>query len=150
VKITRALSSIMLAAALLAPAFADAANAEVVHGVKLSSLCEGCGVVAGVRSETRKGQASGVGAVGGAVAGGVVGHQLGGGSGKTALTVLGAVGGGLAGNEIEKNMKKRTVWITTVAFKDGSRHTYERESQPGLKAGDVVTIENGHPVRRSH
>jgi outer membrane lipoprotein SlyB len=66
------------------------------------------------------------------------------------LTVLGAVGGGLAGNEIEKNMKKRTVWITTVAFKDGSRHTYERESQPGLKAGDVVTIENGHPVRRSH
>jgi uncharacterized protein YcfJ len=126
-----------------------AAPPKLVHGVKLASVCDGCGVVSATRTETRKGKASGVGAVGGAVAGGVVGHQLGGGSGKTALTVLGAVGGGLAGNEIEKNVKKHTVWITTVTYKDGSKRNYERESDPGLKAGDVVRLENGHPVKQA-
>ena len=129
---------------------ADAAKAkppETVAGVKLSGVCDACGVVSNAHTVTRKGKASGVGAVGGAVAGGVVGHQLGGGSGKTALTVLGAVGGGLAGNEIEKNMKKYTVWVTTVTFKDGSKKTYERTTNPGLKSGDVVKIENGHPAK---
>jgi uncharacterized protein YcfJ len=122
---------------------------KTVSGVSLSSLCDGCGVVSNAHTETRKGKASGVGAVGGAVAGGVVGHQLGGGSGKTALTVLGAVGGGLAGNEVEKNMKKYTVWVTTVTFKDGTHRKYETTGNPGLRSGDVVVIENGHPVRKA-
>lgn len=135
----------VMAMALVALPPAHAAD-TVVHGVRLASVCNSCGVVSAVHSETRKGQGSGAGAVGGAVVGGVVGHQLGGGSGKTALTVLGAVGGGVAGNEIEKNMKKRTVWITTVVLKDGSRRRYERSSNPGLKAGDVVRIEKGQPV----
>src|SRR4051794_14893627 len=123
----RVLSTLVLAATALCAqtAFAtDSTKAQapkVVSGVTLSSLCDGCGVVSNAHTETRKGKASGVGAVGGAVAGGVVGHQLGGGKGKTALTVLGAVGGGLAGNEVEKNMKKYTVWITTVTYKDGSK-----------------------------
>src|SRR5256885_12520910 len=140
---------IALAAAFLLP-MAHAADApaspaaKTVQGVKLSSLCDGCGVVSKAHTETRKGKGSGVGAVGGAVAGGVVGHQLGGGSGKKALTVLGAVGGGIAGNEIEKNMKKKTVWVTSVTYKDGSKHTYERESSPGLKAGDIVKLDNRH------
>lgn len=136
-----------LAATLPAAQAATPSSTAVVHGVKLKSICDGCGVVSGVRSETRKGKASGVGAVGGAVAGGVVGHQFGGGSGKTLLTVGGAVAGGLAGNEIEKNMKKHTVWITSVTLKDGSKHHYERGQAPGLKAGDVVRIENGQPVK---
>ncbi|HJV70460.1 glycine zipper 2TM domain-containing protein [Ideonella sp.] len=147
-------SSVIVAVAALTGVSAQAAGAAAsaveksVHGVKLASLCEGCGVVSDMHTETRKGKASGVGAVGGAVAGGVVGHQLGGGGGKTALTVLGAVGGGLAGNEIEKNMKKHTVWVTTVTFKDGKKHKYERASDPGLKAGDVVRLDNGQPVKR--
>jgi len=150
----RMLSSLVLAAAatLTLPALAaDSAKPPVpkeVSGVKLSSLCDGCGVVSKTHTETRKGKASGVGAVGGAVAGGVVGHQLGGGSGKTALTVLGAVGGGLAGNEVEKNMKKYTVYITTVTFKDGAHKNYEATSNPSLRAGDVVVIDKGHPVRK--
>jgi outer membrane lipoprotein SlyB len=126
---------------------AASAAAKTVQGVKLSTVCDGCGVVSKAHTETRKGKGSGVGAVGGAVAGGVVGHQLGGGGGKKALTLLGAVGGAVAGNEIEKNMKKYTVWITTVTFKDGSTHSYERTSDPALKAGDVVRLENGHPVK---
>jgi len=120
-----------------------------VHGVKLASICKGCGVVSNAHTETRKGKASGVGAVGGAVVGGVVGHQFGGGNGKTAMTALGAVGGGLAGNEIEKDMKKYTVWITTVTFRDGTRHTYERTSNPGLRTGDVVKLSNGQPVKHT-
>jgi uncharacterized protein YcfJ len=141
--------AVALAGALAALSPVHAANTakpEVVHGVKLADVCEGCGVVSGVRSETRKGKASGVGAVGGAVAGGVVGHQLGGGSGKTLLTVAGAVAGGVAGNEVEKNVRKHTVWITTVVMKDGTQHGYERDHSPGLKAGEVVRIENGQPV----
>src|SRR5262245_28602477 len=95
-------------------AWASDANAKPVtevHGVKLASICKSCGVVSDTHTETRKGKSSGLGAVGGAVVGGVVGHQFGGGSGKTAMTALGAVGGGVAGNEVEKNMKKYTVWV---------------------------------------
>ncbi len=125
------------------------AATKVVHGVALASLCKGCAVVSKGQTETRKGQASGVGAVGGAVAGGVVGNQFGHGNGKAAMTVLGAVGGGLAGNEIEKNVKKHTVWITTVTFKDGSTKRFERASDPGLRAGDVVKIVNGKPTRHA-
>jgi uncharacterized protein YcfJ len=77
--------------------------------VALASLCNGCAVVSKEHTETRKGKASGVGAVGGVVAGGLVGNQFGSGNGRAAVTVLGAVGGGVAGNEIEKNVKKYTV-----------------------------------------
>ena len=147
---------ILVSLALVAgPAFAagtataQGERPKVVSGVTLSSLCDGCAVVSNAHTETRKGKASGVGAVGGAVAGGVVGHQLGGGTGKTALTVLGAVGGGVAGNEIEKNMKKYTVWVTTVTFKDGTKKKFEQKSNPGLKSGDVVQIKDGNPLKRA-
>jgi uncharacterized protein YcfJ len=146
-------ASLLLAALLSVPAVhaTDGAKAvpASVHGVKLASICKACGVVSNTHTETRKGKSSGAGVVGGAVVGGVVGHQFGGGDGKTAMTALGAVGGAVAGNEIEKNMKKYTVWVTTVTFKDGSRRTFERTSNPGLKAGDVVTLSNGHPVKHA-
>jgi len=153
----QSLFAFTLATAMLAfhPAFAAGTTKaqseppKVVSGVTLSTLCDGCAVVSNAHAETRKGKASGGGAVGGAVVGGVVGHQLGGGSGKTALTVLGAVGGGVAGNEIEKNMKKYTVWVTTVTYKDGKKKKYEQASNPGLKSGDVVRIESGHPVKQT-
>lgn len=45
---------------------------------------------------------SGVGVGVGAVAGGLLGNQIGGGSGRTAATVIGAIGGGVLGNEIER------------------------------------------------
>ncbi len=148
----RFLSTALLASFVLAaqPALAaSSAKTKMVHGVELSSLCRGCAVVSREHTETRKGKASGVGAVGGAVAGGVIGNQFGHGNGKAAMTVLGAVGGGVAGNEIEKNVKKYTVWVTTVTFKDGTQKRFERTSDPGLRAGDVVTVVNGRPVRRA-
>lgn len=140
---------VFLISAVMLGAQPALATTKVVHGVALASLCKGCAVVSKEQTETRKGQASGVGAVGGAVAGGVVGNQFGHGNGKAAMTVLGAVGGGLAGNEIEKNVKKHTVWITTVTFKDGTTKRYERTTDPGLRAGDVVKIVDRQPVRRA-
>ena len=147
----RLVSTVLFAGVVFAvqPAFAAApAKVKVVHGVSLDSLCNGCAVVSKEHTETRKGKASGVGAVGGAVAGGVIGNQFGHGNGKAAMTVLGAVGGGVAGNEIEKNVKKYTVWVTTVTFKDGTTKRYERTSDPSLRPGDVVQIVKGRPVRR--
>ncbi len=47
------------------------------------------------------------GTVGGAVVGGLIGHSLGGGSGKTALTVGGAAAGAYAGNQIQKHHQHR-------------------------------------------
>jgi outer membrane lipoprotein SlyB len=144
-----ALIAAMFLVAFSAAHAGDAESASIeVHGVKLRSVCATCGVVSETHAETRKGKASGLGAVGGAVLGGLVGNRVGGGSGKAAVTVLGAVGGGVAGNAVEKNVKKTTVWVTTVVLKDGTTHTYERTSDPALRAGDVVTLESGEPVRR--
>jgi len=118
-----------------------------VHGVKLAAICSLCGVVTDTRLDTRKGNARGVGAVGGAVLGGVVGHEIGGGKGKAAMTVLGALGGGVAGNAIEKDLKKTTVWITIVTLKDGSTQSFEHTADPGVQRGDLVKVEKGQLVK---
>jgi outer membrane lipoprotein SlyB len=149
-------AELWLASALFAiPAFAaDTPAAAPAHKPAAAEsnarLCATCGRVSSVKTEQRKGKASGVGAVGGAVAGGVLGHQMGGGSGKTLTTVGGAAAGALLGNELEKQTKKHTVWITTVKMKDGSHKTFESEANPGLKLGDVVTVENGQMKRHAH
>lgn len=109
-----------------------------------ASLCSNCARVTSVHTETRRGEASGVGAVGGAVVGGLLGNMVGGGNGKKLATVAGAVGGGYAGNEIEKNQKSYTVWIIQVEERDGRTRRFERRSDPGLAAGDQVRLtENG-------
>ncbi len=48
----------------------------------------------------------------GAILGGVLGHQVGGGNGKKAATVLGAVGGGYAGDRVQNNMQKNDTYTT--------------------------------------
>jgi outer membrane lipoprotein SlyB len=126
---------------------APAAAASRPDARALAKLCDTCGVVASVATEKRKGKASGLGAVGGAVAGGVLGHQMGGGTGKTVATAGGAVAGGLIGNEIEKRMHKHTVWMTTVTMKDETSRRFEAAADPGLKAGDVVKVDNGQMRR---
>lgn len=110
----------------------------------VAALCQSCGRVTEVHTETRRGQASGVGAVGGAVVGGLLGNMVGGGNGKKLATVAGAVGGGYAGNEIEKNQKSYTVWVIKVEERDGRTRRFERSSDPGLRVGDEVRLtENG-------
>ena len=149
-------AELWLASALFAmPVFAaDTPAAAAPHKSRSAEsnakLCASCGRVSAVKTEQRKGKASGLGAVGGAVAGGVLGHQMGGGTGKTVTTVGGAAAGGLLGNELEKRMKKHTVWITTVTMKDGTQKIFESEADPALKAGDVVTVEKGQMRKQAH
>lgn len=108
------------------------------------ALCASCARVTDVHTESRRGEASGVGAVGGAVVGGLLGNMVGGGNGKKLATVAGAVGGGYAGNEIEKNQKSYTVWVVQVRQSDGRTRRFERRADPGLRVGDEVRLtENG-------
>lgn len=108
------------------------------------ALCQSCGRVTAVHTETRRGKGSGVGAVGGAVVGGLLGNMVGGGNGRKLATVAGAVGGGYAGNEIEKNQKSYTVWVVQVEERDGRIRRFERSADPGLRVGDEVRLtENG-------
>jgi len=99
-----------------------------------ASVCSNCGTVESVKSEKHKGEGTGLGAVGGAVVGGVVGHQLGGGNGKKALTVLGAVGGGLAGHEVEKQVRATTVYHVQMRMDDGSTRTVTQNTAPAVGA----------------
>lgn len=122
----------------------QAQPAPVVETQSQPTLCNSCGRVTDVHTETRRGKASGVGAVGGAVVGGLLGNMVGGGNGKKVATVAGAVGGGYAGNEIEKNQKSYAVWVVQVRERDGRLRRFERSADPGLRAGDEVRLtENG-------
>lgn len=86
-----------------------------------------------------KGKSTGLGVVGGALAGGLLGHQLGGGSGKTALTIAGAAGGALAGREVERNVRASTVYSVKVRMQDGSVRTFH-QSTP-LAEGAAVQVQ---------
>ena len=101
--------------------------------------CASCGVVESVREVQVKGEGSGLGAVAGSVLGGVVGHQMGGGDGKKALTVLGAVGGGVAGHEVEKRARGNTVYEVQVRMDDRSLRTLTLPQAP--KTGERVTVD---------
>ncbi|RZL02219.1 MAG: glycine zipper 2TM domain-containing protein [Rubrivivax sp.] len=106
-----------------------------------------CGEVTAVTAREVKGKGSGLGAVGGAVLGGLAGNQFGGGSGKTVMTVGGAVAGGFAGNEVEKNVKKSTVYRTSVRLDNGTVHEYTLNTQYAV--GAKVSVVNGR-VRARH
>ena len=121
-------------------ASAEAWNAPTTPVV----VCSSCGTVESVSAVKLKGQGSGLGAVAGGVLGGVVGHQVGGGNGKTAMTVLGAVGGGFAGNEVERRVRSETAFDLHIRMEDGSRRTI-RQPQ-AIAAGTRVVIE-GNRVR---
>jgi outer membrane lipoprotein SlyB len=102
-------------------------------------VCASCGTVESVQAVRVKGEGSGVGAVTGGVLGGVVGHQLGGGRGRDALTVLGAVGGGFAGHEAEKQVRAKTVYSVKVRMDDGTLRTLQQAQAPAV--GEKVRVE---------
>ena len=104
-------------------------------------ICASCGVVETVTPIVRKGEPGAVGAIAGGVLGAVIGNQVGQGTGKTVATVLGGVGGVLAGREIEKNVKKTTVYNVQVRMEDGSLRSFEQASS--LAVGAKVTVEAG-------
>ncbi|KPF66391.1 hypothetical protein IP84_16470 [beta proteobacterium AAP99] len=99
------------------------------------------GTIESIRTVTRKGDASGVGAVAGGVLGAVVGNQFGKGDGRKAMTVVGAAGGALAGNEIEKQRNSTTHVEVAVRMNDGSRRVLALAAQNGWRVGDRVRID---------
>jgi outer membrane lipoprotein SlyB len=103
-----------------------------------AALCASCGTVESVTVVRQKGEGTGIGAVAGGVLGGVVGHQIGGGDGKKAMTVIGAVGGGLAGNEIEKRARSSTVFNVHVRMQDGTRKVFQRAESMAVGTRVVV------------
>lgn len=115
--------------------------------------CATCGTVESSVAVQRQGQVNGVavgnttigiGTVAGGLIGGVLGNQVGGGNGKTAMTVLGAAGGAYAGNAVEKNMKKVTLYQMRVRMNDGSVRTIE---QPGAVAVGSRVVVEGNSMR---
>jgi outer membrane lipoprotein SlyB len=104
-----------------------------------AALCTSCGTVESVTAVQQKGEGTGLGAVAGGVLGGVVGHQVGGGDGKKAMTVIGAVGGGLAGHEIEKRARSSTVFKVQVRMEDGTRQVFQRAES--MAVGTHVVVE---------
>ncbi|MDP3169402.1 MAG: glycine zipper 2TM domain-containing protein [Polaromonas sp.] len=114
-------------------------------------VCADCGTVESVTPIQRQGEVNGVavgnttvglGTVAGGVIGGLLGNQVGGGNGKTAMTVLGAAGGAFAGNKIEQNMKKVTVYQVRVRMNDGSVRNVEVSSS--VPVGSKVVVEGNN------
>jgi outer membrane lipoprotein SlyB len=121
------------------------AVADLKEKARLATICDTCAIVQGTKRETRKGDASGVGAVGGAVAGGVIGNKT---TDSTVGTVGGAAIGGVIGHQIEKRVKRRKVWVTTVTLKDGSTRKFEAEHDPKWPVGSVVEVADGKLKKR--
>ena len=114
---------------------------------KSIKLCKDCGLVTDVQSHKQKGKATALGTVGGAVVGGLLGNQIGKGDGNTVATVAGVVGGAYAGREIEKNQRKKTVWVTTVKMSNGEYREFSQTSQPNWGKGNAVKVTNDGLVR---
>lgn len=103
--------------------------------------CDGCGVVASVKTVNVKGKPNFLGAIAGGVAGAALGNQVGKGDGRTAATVLGAVGGAVAGREIEKRVRTDVRYDVTVKLDDGSMRSLSYETDPGLAVGAKVRFD---------
>lgn len=111
-----------------------------------AARCSDCGVVEAVHAIEVKGQASGVGAVAGGVVGGLLGNQVGGGKGRTAMTVVGLGAGAYAGNEVEKNMNKRVTYEVHVRMDDNTVRTFPAQQRGEYGIGQRVRIRDGRPV----
>ena len=91
----------------------------------------------------------GAGTIAGALVGGILGHQVGGGVGNTAATVLGAAGGAYAGHELEKRNQTQPVnaYQLTVRLNNGSYQTLTQATSNDIRVGDSVRIDNGVAMR---
>lgn len=110
-------------------------------------ICTECGVIDAISVSDKKGDGTGLGAVGGAVVGGLLGNQVGRGNGNTAATVIGAVGGAVAGHEVEKRVKTTKEYQVSVRMEDGSTRSFTFASDPPYVVGDKIKVIDGKLVR---
>ena len=99
------------------------------------------------RRRSRKDANNVVGTIAGGVVGGVLGHQVGGGSGKDIATIAGALGGAYAGNRVQNSMAGTTEYHVVVRLESGTTQTIKLSSNPLLKVGERVRVENNTVVR---
>lgn len=110
-----------------------------------AARCTDCGVVDSVRAVEVKGEGSGLGAVAGGVVGGILGNQVGGGRGRTAMTVVGAGAGAYAGHEVEKTMKKNVSYEIRVRMDDNTYRSFQ-SARPDVGVGQRVRVRDGQLV----
>ena len=127
---------------------APATSPPVTQTSPATASCANCGTVSAIREVEKKGEGTGLGAIGGAVVGGVIGNQFGGGSGKKILTVAGAAGGAYAGHQVEKSARSTKVWNVTIRMDDGADRTIALGSAPALAIGDKVRVEGNNIIRQ--
>lgn len=125
----------------------EAAAPAVEAPPKPKPVCTTCGVVTSVTPLKQEGEAGALGTVAGGVLGGVLGHQVGGGSGKDAMTVIGAIGGALAGREVEKRQRATTAYEIRIRMDDGSQRSFTRDQ--AYVVGQKVRVEGDKLSLRS-
>ncbi len=112
------------------------------------AVCNLCGVVEAVNPVQVQGEGSLVGKIGGGVAGAVIGSQIGKGDGRKLAQIAGVVGGAVAGNEIEKRMRAATHYEVVVRLDNGGSQTVQFATQPEVRIGTRVRVEeNGATLR---
>lgn len=114
-----------------------------VQVTSAAPICRDCGRIASVRELQKKADGSGLGAIAGGVAGALLGNQVGGGNGKTVMTVLGAAGGAYAGNQVEKTVRSTKGYEVNVQFDDGTTRSFSYDTLPAWQAGDRIRVVNG-------
>ena len=82
---------------------------------------------------------TGLGMIAGGLIGGGLGSLIGGGSGRTAATILGAVGGGYVGHNLEKS-ETQVVYEISVKYDNGTWGTIRQSSSPPFRIGDRVLV----------
>jgi outer membrane lipoprotein SlyB len=110
-----------------------------------SKKCTNCGRVQQIKVSESSDWKKYAAPVGGAVVGGVIGNQFGGGSGKTALTIVGALGGAFAGHKVEEKTRDK-IYEVAVKMDDGSIRTVTYQSQPPVREGDRVRLRDGQLI----
>jgi outer membrane lipoprotein SlyB len=112
-------------------------------GIDSSQVRSGYGTVETVQTVDRNNPGI-MGAIGGAVVGGLIGNQIGSGRGNTAATIAGAAGGAIAGREVERRVRSGAdLFKIFVRMDDGTYQAVAQETQPALRPGDRVRVENG-------
>ena len=110
---------------------------------RAARVCANCGAVESIDVVEVKGDGSYLGKIAGGVVGAMIGSQVGQGRGTTAAEIAGAVGGAVAGNEIEKRVKKTRHYDVTVRLQSGGTQVISYATEPALRVGDKVRVENG-------
>ena len=151
-KTLRAATTLALVAAVLACANFPGSTAPQPAVTTYPATVAQWGRVTGVELVNTQPASSGIGAgaVVGGLVGGLLGHQIGGGSGQDIATVAGVVGGALIGHAIEKNQWPATasqIYRVTVQQDNGAVRTFDYATQPNVRVGDRVRVENNQLYR---